>query len=472
MQSIGRILERMRWSWFLGLALMVAPCACEAEGTSVPARSGQRLKLYWYVFDDGTRQVDPDRFFDVVRQERCMPEAWTGGETLCTPIIGPYILGPPTFLAADCTDPVMDLGDQSSAPYIRTYVEGMVDRLDHLDEVTVDTYWTTDFTSGLCTGPFDGRGRKFYRVGAEVGRAELAPLHLRQPEASGRFALRTIESDDGLFVAVGLRDLELGSDCILKTSSATEAVCVPGDWGLGDVRYKDDECKVPVLVVPVGGSPPPRVLGHAGCDDELLVTGVVDTASPGFSRDLTGTCIASEVPAGTYFSLGPSPTPIGRLERRRGRSSGRLAPIELSAGNIRIPEGTLYDGELDAECSHTGDKEFTCRPIDLGYEHVYYRDGTCSAGSEVELAHVWPDPPIARCGGTYPPRFAWPPGFDSLHLVPIIDEREAGRVFRIDEGGVCTDTPYDGVNWPPLLYKVGPPVAVDALVTGRIVVDP
>src|SRR5436190_7234604 len=63
------------------------------------ARSGDRIKLRTFVYDDGTRQWDPQQFHDAARDERCAPQPWSDGAKYCTPTAMPTV-----YRDALCTD--------------------------------------------------------------------------------------------------------------------------------------------------------------------------------------------------------------------------------------------------------------------------------------------------------------------------------------------------------------------------------
>src|SRR5437868_3671383 len=82
-------------------AVLAAGCTAQVSAPSVPdgssgsgsgsavdpdgAHSGQRLKIVWYEFNDGTRTFD-GTFFDTVRKEHCfLYDGWADGKAYCAP---------------------------------------------------------------------------------------------------------------------------------------------------------------------------------------------------------------------------------------------------------------------------------------------------------------------------------------------------------------------------------------------------
>ena len=70
----------MRWAILLALA------ACgddvRREPSAAPV-SGSRLKLEWYFYGDGSREPNPEAFYDTLIHGRCTPRLWSDGEERC-----------------------------------------------------------------------------------------------------------------------------------------------------------------------------------------------------------------------------------------------------------------------------------------------------------------------------------------------------------------------------------------------------
>src|SRR5687767_4599002 len=81
-------------------ALVLAACGDNAlpQEPLFAGLSGSRIKLQWYLYQDGARELDTTAFYDAGLHARCAPLKW-GDDTLrCVPPADDTV-----FTDADCT---------------------------------------------------------------------------------------------------------------------------------------------------------------------------------------------------------------------------------------------------------------------------------------------------------------------------------------------------------------------------------
>lgn len=459
----------------LAAALALAAAGC-GDNLAPEVGSGTRLKITWFVYDDGTRQPVTTSLFDVQRDEPCAVQTWADGVARCTPPIGPFLIYEPVFTDASCADSVMYMGeDWIPPPYTADYAEpprSGIERLRHLDTIALAEVWLRD-DAGACVGPYAGTGRRFFRRGDEIPRGDFAEVVDDVVETGDRFAVRAFETYDGLHLPYGLHDTDLGFGCVLTTTAAGAAACLPGDGAA--LRYRDASCTTPLHAQTTSSAATPRFVADTDrCAARMWEVGAEAGVEPGFGLEgNAGACIAAAEPWPDVRWHDVTEHAVAPIERRRAAAPGRrLEDIVLVSGSRTFPDSALFDSVTGEECRTSRDSAgiVRCLPAQLGYVHVYYRDSACL--EPLPLAHVYLEPPIAPCSAAgVVPRFAM--AFDRADAYhPILARYTATPLYRREDGGACVDTPYDGVRWPPALHTIGEPVGETHFVAATRVTDP
>lgn len=427
------------------------------------AGSGSRLELNYHAYDDGSRQLDKVEIFDAQRDELCVAREWSDGATYCTPGGRVLTATVPVYTSASCDAAVLRTVQGREATYVHTAAEGKITSLHRAEPLALDTFWVRD-DAGACAGPYDGSDVHFYQRGAAVQPTELTRIETREIDAGGRVSLRANVSDDGLTLPVGMRDASLGFDCILRTTAAGVATCLPPRQAA--LRYADASCQRPVVGQHASYTTiEPYVFAGPVCEPIGLQVGIEIPAAPGYEM-VNGACVATAAPIGHRW-FESAPIALATMERRRIEAQGqRLEAIELAAGDVTFEDGNRFDTRTGGEChlaSSTAEPGVRrCLPQDPGYEARYYADAACS--QPVPLANVYRQAPMAKCGASLPP-FAVSASRPGTYY--RITASETTPVFRRDELGRCTSSPYEGLAGTPLLFQLGEPVSASEFVAAH-----
>jgi hypothetical protein len=244
--------------------LVLAACGDNAAPDEDGARSGTRLKITDWVFEDGTRQWDD--FYDTQRHEHCdfNWEPWTDGYIYCVPSATAAV----HYADAACTQPVItDAPDVATGapPAYGLVLEGgpcgfQTFTPSHLyargNKLTLTRYFGWD-SDGRCVASGPTMGEAFYAVGPEVPTTELVQAQLGPPEGSARLAARYLTATDGTQFPYTLHDAVLDSDCDyrgINTAPKMDCGPVPSAWA----GYADDaSCTTPVAALIPGCTAPP-----------------------------------------------------------------------------------------------------------------------------------------------------------------------------------------------------------------------
>lgn len=442
----------------LGLGVLVG-CAEDPSTLS----SGSRLELQWNAFDDGSQQLDTVEVFDAQRGEACVARRWADGSTYCTPGGRQLSNMMTVYTSASCDAPALRRIDGREATYVHTLEGGTLTALHRADELAVSAFWVRD-DAGACAGPYAASGQHFYERGAAVAPSELTRVETRELDAGGRVALRANVSDDGLSLPVGLRDASFDFDCIVRTTAAGVATCLPPRQAA--LRYADAGCREPVVGQHESfATIEPYVFAGPVCSPMGFVATMEVPSVPGYEL-VDGACVANAAPVGHRWFLA-APIELATMERRRVAAPGhRLEAIELVTGDLTFEEGNRFDTRTGGEChlatsaAERGVRR--CLPQDPGYEHTYYADAACT--QPVPLANVYRQAPMAKCGASLPP-FAVSASQPGTYF--RIMGSETTPVYRRDETGRCTSSPYDSLAGAPLRFQLGEPVGLDEFVVAH-----
>lgn len=371
--------------------------ACAACGDNLTpelgdARSGSRLKLERYVFDDGSTAIEPASFHDAVRDERCTAQRWSDGHSYCTPSVRTH----ETVYATDACLSMLGRVDALPTPdyepaYFqrRFYLNGewLPSRLFHAGPRTSIPSETWILRDGICIGtPTSDDGAAYYELGLEVDRTELVRIHERTIDGDTRLSLRVLASDDGMRLPVELSDRQLETVCTLSDSANRPSVTCDPQQAIAAAYFHDASC----TEVEVGVSsiePTPTVVFHfspsSGCTTHYEV-GSLTTAPPLYY--LAGSnCVAIVPPFGSRLYLVGAPLDKARLERTHDEQEGRrLHPIELAGDGLALADGYVFDRDLGADCRPelVGDGT-RCIPAAHTFTEHRYIDDQCTIAREL-----------------------------------------------------------------------------------------
>ncbi len=418
------------------------------------ARSGARLTLQKYRYDDGTELAVSSEFYDTELHTRCAPQPWTDGAVRCVPVaddaeytdpgctmrigLGRTIPKPSYFVAPDTA------AGGAAAP--RVFRAGAA-------APRIAQYYT--LAGGACAGPVavPSTLTSFFAVGDELDGGELVAFHDTEI-AAGRIGVTVRETDDGLRVAAGLRDRQLGAACTATPESDGSVACEPAGAAAA-TYFGDPACNQPVVAADTA-PPLARLVEPSGCASYHSVG--PELSAPVY-RGTGGACSPADAPAGSrMFAVGPAielPA-IGRtLEDAPGHRLRRVlldlgaAPdASPAAAPLRVFDDRLFDTALGADCRpRTLRGAIRCLPVAITTATPVFAAG-CTA--PVLVAEV----PQHACE---PPTYAT--SNRPFQIRPVGD-RAPGPLFRLD-GSTCA--PYAGAPGNEL-RALGPPIDPTAFI--------
>jgi hypothetical protein len=425
-------------------------CGDNLAPETADPRSGSRLELQYFEYEDGTRQLADRGFFDAARDEPCRSLQWSDGFTYCTPDAHPAI-----YTNADCT---LELGrvpvDRAAASYfLHTFHVGgdfMPSRLYRRGAAAPPPAGAYQLRDDGCTGPVElPASDVFFELGEEVSKAELVELVTRELVIDPRLALRTETSADGMRIPVAIRDRELDVDCIVERPNAPTVDCAPVR-ATEAVYYHDAACTEPELSAPAR----PGIASHAS--DGCAVYHAVGTqvgATPLFRK--TPTCTATSAPSGEQLFLLGDPLALATIERLRADTGRRLQSISIAG----VADDHVFDRELGSDC----------RPIEIAgtlrcvphhaLAHPVFADELCLVPVLVALVATRSCEPAV----TYASQLV--DGRPELHAIGAA----SGTVYEVSTGDRCL--PYE----PPAgfaVHEVGPAIPLESFAAATLVADP
>jgi hypothetical protein len=232
----------MRWL----VTLVLAGCGDNLVDESGDDRSGTQLKLRWFEYSDGARELalsaPEGMLFDARFGTRCELVEWADGVTRCTP----GARRRPFF--SDITYAVGAFTDEACTQLVGRSVDGAdfvvlgeVRGEQHYptqlfrggDLLPTETYY--ERRDGGCAGPFTIVSSRLYEAGALVPTSDLVAVEERELSSTGRLAHRVLEGDDGSALWRGFHDRELGVDCAIQCVAGGDLACVPRSAPPGSV---------------------------------------------------------------------------------------------------------------------------------------------------------------------------------------------------------------------------------------------
>lgn len=431
------------------LAIMVVLAGCgddlhPAADATFAARSGTRLTLQTYRYDDGTELAVSTEFYDTELHTRCAAQAWPDGAVRCVPVaddaeyvdaactrrigLGRTIEKPSFFVAPDTTD--------GNAPAPRVFRAGAA-------IASIAQYYT--LAGGVCTGPIAVPATllRFFAIGSEIAGAGLVAFHDTEI-AGGRLGLAVRETDDGLRVATGLRDHQIGTACTAAPEADGSLACEPAGAAAA-VYFGDPACNQPVVAA-ASAPAVARLVEPSGC---ASYHSVGPALSPPVYRRTGDACSPADAPSGPLFAVGPAIalSAVGRtLEDAPGHRLRRIV-LDLGAG-LRTFDDRLFDTVLGADCQpRTLRNLIRCVPVAITTATVVFTAGCTSPVLVAEVPQHACDPP------------AYATSSRPFQLRPIGD-LAPGPLFRI-EGTLCA--PYAGAPGNEL-RALGAPIDLTTLI--------
>jgi hypothetical protein len=444
------------------LAVVVVVAAACGDNLPDPtaARSGSRLKLAWYEYEGGARELETSWYHDSVLGQRCTPALWSDGKHYCTPATDEAV-----YITDTCTRSLgRTLKRLEPAPFFASTFKLAGESLPLRSRM---------FTRGAPTLPPVSVWQKgtdgcllievgdnfdYFELGAELVVDDLVQLVRSEPHGNGSLAVITQTSDDGFSVPIALFDRDSASECApIVRPNSDELWCVPA--AAGTISYfHDAECTQPELASPAGSTPELAVqfdvptscwTGYA-VGTEVSGTPIYESSGP--------LCVETAPPAGRRFFTMAAMQPLPALARVRDATTSRIRAISGTDGELRIADPLMYDAELDTECQH--DSKLACAPrtaatLTRASAHTFYADAQCLTA--IDLAQV----PMGACDP--PVRFAT----DGDNYYPL-GQPYLDTIYVPSTGDTCSQY---APAAPFLGYTVGPPIDASTFAHAKLTID-
>lgn len=408
-----------------------------ATDDTFTARSGARLTLQKYRYDDGTELAVSAEFYDTGLHARCAPQPWSDGAVRCVPVADDA-----EYTDPGCTMPIGLARTIAKPSYFvapDTAAGGAIaTRVFRAGAAAppIAQYYTR--AGGACTGPLavPSTLTSFFAVGDELDGGALVAFHDTEL-AAGRIGLVIRETDDGLRVATGLRDRQLGAACAATPEADGSVACEPAGAPAATL-FGDPACNQPVVAAAAAPAIA-RLVEPSGCASYHSVG--AERPPPVYRR--TGdACSPADAPGARMFSVGPAielPA-IGRALDAPGRRLRRVVldlgvdptaspSADPAAARLRVYDDRLFDTVLGADCRPRSIRGvIRCFPVTITAATLVFNAG-CT--SPVLVAEV----PQHACE---PPTYATS---NRPFTIRPVGDRTPGPLFRLD-GTTCT--PYAG----------------------------
>ncbi|MGE0868560.1 MAG: hypothetical protein AB7P03_08360 [Kofleriaceae bacterium] len=437
------------------LAALVA-CGDNTPGARGLA-SGSRLKLAWYEYSDGTRQLEPGWYFDHERGERCTPLRWSDGSRYCTPAADDAVYIDSTCATARGRVPA----GTAPAPYFVRYYHArgtpLPSRLTTVGSPAPAPPLRWQLHDGVCLGPYPVEdGFDYYEVGETLTSDAFVRVRRTQPQGADRLAVELDTSDDGLSVVAAIYDRDTREECIVTALAGASAVeCVTGEVAVAG-HYHDAQCSE--LEILTTSPEPPAVARHdaeeTGCSSYYAV-GEPTTAPPLYEwvNDLCQTVFVSGNP---QLYLAGDPVALPTLDREYEMTQRRLARITRVHGAVRADDPMLYDAGLMTDCERRDDgSEIRCVPATAARVVTVFADQSCATAVEVALV------PSGECDP--PSRFA----SKDAAIYPVL--AVSAPVYELTTSEQCR------AYTPPVrmvIHAIGDPLPPSAFVSAKLEIDP
>jgi hypothetical protein len=451
------------------LLLLLASCGDNTiPHAAFEARSGSRIGLEIYAYEDGTRQWDPHVFVDRERDEPCTVARWSDGYTYCTPKSFETV-----YAEEGCVQGELGrwlASEPAPAYFFREFslpTGEAISRLFRRGDAVAAPAKTYEITNGQCVET-QAIGWTYYALGEEVGKDELARVkRVDDKDESRRLALDVFTTDDGLYVPIELgrpllRDRELGGECkVIDQPNSPVTTCEPLIASEPEFS-RDSQCEQrDVVLVELGFTAPDMLVREdEGC--RTFARRGAELAPEGLALFLpVGPNCVSVIPPATahLFEVG-EPFDVPQLQRTHEATERRLQRVLLGDGATTLVDGLLFDRELGVDCVRTavGDGMYRCLPANtLAAVAPYFADELCLEPIEVSLVETGACDP-----GT---RFA----IDNRGAEPVVRPLVApfaGKLYEISTADSCLE------YIPPtreVPFTVGAAMPPTAFVTAQLV---
>lgn len=432
------------------LVVVLALAACGdaiTRDTTLEPTSGARLKLEWYLFEDGTRQVEPRTFYDTGMHTRCEPRRYIDGTIRCVPFADEAL-----YIDQAC-ETAVGRGTTFDFPshfigYDRVDGELLPARVLAAGDAREPITAYYERRDGTCEGPFSTPGDVTYYTVT----SSYTPVVMRDGVAEGEHvAARLQVTDDGLRLPIELRDRARDAACSPEVRTDGSVVCAPTN-AVPTALFSDPLCTAGVVIAaPL--SPPPETavrFEDSGCMTYYAVgapyTGPLYEAHGDF-------CGPVSRPGLQIFELGAAlDLPI--LERTvEDEPSRRLQRVTLGDGDFTVLDDRLYDTAIRADCrreviGYTA----RCLPEATTPALTRFKSG-CTL--ETQIAEL----PRRTCAPA--PAFA-AAGTEEGTELRAIGGPLTTPVFTLAQGFCSPYTPSDDY----VAHSLGPPLGPDAFARG------
>lgn len=441
---------------FVAVLLALALVACGDNGTPrdplFTGVSGSRIKLQWYLYQDGARQLETAAYYDTQLHARCEPKVWLDGVTRCTPVAGATV-----FRDAACT---MELGRAMS---VRTpvYFIGH-DRTDgalvaarllragpRLEAPPTEFFERRD---GACVSIVEPETVAYHAIEREDDFTRLAEVWTEMIEGT-QLGLRVLASVEGLAAPIGFHDPVLGVDCRPGTLADGAPACVPTEH-VAPTHFADVDCEEPVVVAPAR----PRVLevGDSNGCPGYHASGPAYDGPLLFRRGAAG-CERAVLADGERAYRVGAPLSLVPVERTLEDAGRRLRRVAVHAGDLHVLDDHLFDTATRSDCRSYGNGELAvCVPTSTVAATRLYANDQC--GREVLVA----DLPRVQCTRS---AFAVADDIGQGLTIHAIGHPYGGPLYALDAAGQCR------LRTPPpdvVAYALGPPIPPTTFVPGVV----
>ncbi len=437
----------------------------------IAPRSGTRIKLGWYAFDDGARQLERPVLHDTLLGFACGPTQFSDGARYCMPL-DPVPIG---FADETCTMPVGYQLRGSSPPafLVQTFAVGGGGRPSRIYRTGLprDPLITFYAKSGSQCAAIEGAPFDFYNVGLELSRVDLARIKRSEGVGTGRVRVALDTSDDGLRVPAVLVDAVLGDECHPEDrADELLARCIPARRAATGF-YADDRCVEPVALT-LAGEPLPTAVEHVTEDGCTMYAALGSELFPFELYRQAGTsCIVISPPFGMRtFTVGPA-LELPTVARERLPIDGRrmwnvaVAPEDAGAASVTTPTMPLpvmFDALRDVECrlERVGDV-LRCLPIARDVDQrFYFSDAACTAPIDIAL--------VASGSCDLHADYALLRDADGQRIVRPLGDRFGGTLYEISTADTCL------AYAPPARYVphvLEAPQPLEAFAAATLVID-
>ncbi len=435
----------------LAFLLLLVACGDDVRrDRSAAPVSGSRLKLEWYFYGDGSREPNPDAFYDTLIHGRCTPRPWSDGEQRCAPAGDEAV-----YTNADCTE-LVGRADQISKPsfflgYDQLDGERLPARLYYAGPVTTAPASIYERVDGACVGPrFTPSDAMYFELDGETQASGVVALHDTEVIADDRLDLLLRSTDDGLYLPLGLRDRTLDLAC-RAVDRPSGAVCEPTSVA-GAYYFADASCMTPAVGVLFTQQMPPPIVSSPDADGCTSYHAVGDGIPVLYTRNGATCQVAGAQLRG--YALG-APIALAPVERTAlVDRAHRLQQIVIGVGTERLLDDRMYDTATRLDCRREMFEDAVrCVPAATIQATTLYAPGCTLPVPVAEL-------PGRSCT---PIGFATTYSDEGVLELRAIGGQPATPLYSLSTG-VCA--PYV----PPagrIVHSLGPPIPIDSFVGGH-----